>query len=60
MTAQEYHHAVATHDQRMLEAAIDRIPPRINRTGTLFKKLVREIKHELQNNHRTQRTKSKL
>lgn len=43
MTQQEYEHAVATHDQRMIDAAIDRIPLNVNRAGKLYRKLIKKI-----------------
>lgn len=43
MNLQEFNHAVATHDQRRLEALIDRIPQNINRAGAHYRKLVKQI-----------------
>lgn len=47
-TAQQYADAVATHDQRMIEAAINRIPSNINRAGAHYRKLTKQIRYEYQ------------
>lgn len=42
MTKEEYHHAVATYDERRREALIAAIPRRVNPTGKLYKKLLKQ------------------
>lgn len=43
MTQQEYETAVATHDQRIIDQQIARIPLNVNRAGRHYKKLVKQI-----------------
>lgn len=43
MTASEYYTLVSTYDERKRQALIDAIPLNVNRDGTLYKKLVKQI-----------------
>lgn len=45
MTAAEYHHLVATFDQRHIDSQINAIPLNINRAGKHYQKLIKHI-HE--------------
>ena len=46
MTKEEYHQAILTHDRRMIEAMIDRIPSNVNRAGKTFIKQANKIREE--------------
>jgi hypothetical protein len=55
-TADQYFHAVATHDQRAINAMIDRIPANINRAGAHYRKLTKKIREDyaqIQPRHRS-------
>lgn len=42
-TPEEYYRAVQRIDQDRIDAAIDAIPPRVNRAGKYYRKLIKEI-----------------
>ena len=50
MTKEQYHHLVANYDRHRIEALIARIPQNVNRAGRHYRKLVKEIYENYNNN----------